>query len=46
MVIPWAGFPLSKLLDRVEPMSSAKYVSFQTLFNPQRMPGQRDGVLD
>ena len=41
MVIPWAGFPLSALLDAVEPLGSAKYVAFQTLLDPKRMPGQR-----
>ncbi len=46
MVIPWAGFPLSKLLDRVEPLSSAKYVAFQTLLDPNRMPNQNRHVLD
>jgi sulfoxide reductase catalytic subunit YedY len=46
MVIPWAGFSLSKLLARVEPMSAAKYVAFQTLHDPQRMPNQRTDVLD
>jgi sulfoxide reductase catalytic subunit YedY len=46
MVIPWAGFSLSKLLDAVEPLSSAKYVAFQTLLDPKRMPGQRSDVLD
>lgn len=45
MVIPWAGFSLSKLLARVEPMSSAKYVAFQTLHDPARMPNQRTRVL-
>ncbi len=40
MVIPWDGFSLSKLLDRVEPKSQAKYVAFQTLFDPKRMPNQ------
>lgn len=45
MVIPWAGFPLSRLLERVEPMGSVKYVAFQTLFDPKRMPGQKDDVL-
>jgi methionine sulfoxide reductase catalytic subunit len=45
MVIPWAGFPLSKLLDRVEPLSDAKYVAFQTLRDPTRMPGQKTDVL-
>src|SRR6185436_12508909 len=28
MVIPWQGFPLSKLLDLVQPTSNARYVSF------------------
>jgi sulfoxide reductase catalytic subunit YedY len=46
MVIPWVGFSLSKLLDQVEPLSEAKYVAFETLFDPQRMPGQRSHVLD
>jgi len=46
MVIPWIGFPLSKLLEKVEPASQANYVAFQTLFDPNRMPNQRTGVLD
>ena len=46
MVIPWVGYSLSKLLNVVEPLSSAKYVAFQTLLDPARMPGQRSDVLD
>ncbi|MGI8735354.1 MAG: protein-methionine-sulfoxide reductase catalytic subunit MsrP [Pyrinomonadaceae bacterium] len=46
MVVPWIGFPLAKLLALVEPTSQAKYVAFQTLFDPQRMPNQSTGVLD
>jgi methionine sulfoxide reductase catalytic subunit len=46
MVIPWDGFSLSKLLDRVEPMSDAKYVAFQTLMDPDRMPNQKTSLLD
>ncbi|HEY5927640.1 MAG TPA: protein-methionine-sulfoxide reductase catalytic subunit MsrP [Kofleriaceae bacterium] len=46
MVIPWVGYSLSKLLALVEPMSSAKYVAFETLFDPKRMPGQRTDVLE
>jgi sulfoxide reductase catalytic subunit YedY len=46
MVIPWAGLPLARLLDRVEPMGSAKYVAFQTLYDPSRMPNQKGTVLD
>ena len=40
MVIPWIGFPLSALLDRVEPLGSAKYVAFETVVRPAEMPGQ------
>ena len=45
MVIPWVGFSLSKLLDLVEPLNDAKYVAFETLLDPKRMPGQRSDVL-
>jgi methionine sulfoxide reductase catalytic subunit len=45
MVIPWVGFPLSALLERFKPTSKARYVQFTTLYDPQRMPGQRVGVL-
>ena len=40
MVIPWVGFPLSALLDQVEPLGSAKYVAFETVVRPEEMPGQ------
>jgi methionine sulfoxide reductase catalytic subunit len=40
MVIPWLGFPLHKLLTAVEPTSSAQYVRFETLYDPEQMPGQ------
>jgi sulfoxide reductase catalytic subunit YedY len=41
MVIPWLGFPIGKLLAEVEPQGSAKFVRFETLHDPERMPGQR-----
>jgi DMSO/TMAO reductase YedYZ molybdopterin-dependent catalytic subunit len=40
MVIPWLGFPLWKLLEQVEPLPEAQYVRFETLYDPQQMPGQ------
>jgi sulfoxide reductase catalytic subunit YedY len=46
MVIPWRGFPLSKLLDMVEPTPEAQYVRFETLYDPDQMPGQRRAVLN
>lgn len=45
MVVPWIGFPLHKLLAMVEPTSDAKYVSFQTLYAPEIMPGQKDRFI-
>ncbi len=45
MVIPWSGFPLAKLLERVEPMGGVEYVAFDTLLDPVRMPGQKGNVL-
>ncbi|MBU2602536.1 MAG: protein-methionine-sulfoxide reductase catalytic subunit MsrP [Actinobacteria bacterium] len=41
MVIPWLGFPLRLLLDDVKPTSEARYVRFQSLDDPERLPGQR-----
>jgi sulfoxide reductase catalytic subunit YedY len=46
MVIPWMGFPLAELLKEVEPMSNAKYVRFETVYDPQQMPGQSGGWFD
>ncbi len=43
MVIPWLGFPLAELLREVEPTSEAQYVRFETLYDPDQMPGQRRG---
>jgi sulfoxide reductase catalytic subunit YedY len=37
MVIPWAGYSLSALLKQVEPLSKAKYVAFQSLYDPKQM---------
>lgn len=46
MVVPWVGFPLSDLLNRVEPGSGAKFVAFETLVRPEEMSGQRSRLLD
>lgn len=45
MVVPWIGFPLSKILALVEPTSNAKYVAFETLYAPEQMPGQKDRFI-
>jgi sulfoxide reductase catalytic subunit YedY len=46
MVIPWLGVPLAHVLDAVEPMENAKFVAFETLLDPVRMPGQKTKVLE
>ncbi|HMK07959.1 MAG TPA: protein-methionine-sulfoxide reductase catalytic subunit MsrP [Anaerolineales bacterium] len=40
MVIPWLGFALGKLIDQVEPMTSAAFVGFTSVLDPEDMPGQ------
>jgi sulfoxide reductase catalytic subunit YedY len=46
MVIPWVGFPLADLIQRLKPTSRAKYVAFTTLLDPEQMPAQQTGLLD
>ncbi len=46
MVIPWQGFELRHLLERVGVQPSAKYVAFETAFRPEEMPGVRIPVID
>jgi len=45
MVIPWLGFPLGDLIQRLEPTQNAKFIQFTTLLDPDQMPGQRTRVL-
>lgn len=45
MVVPWLGFPLKDLVDRLEPTSRARFVEFTTLLDPAQMPGQRTRLL-
>jgi methionine sulfoxide reductase catalytic subunit len=40
MVIPWLGFPLARLLERVEPKPDAQFVRFETIYRPAEMPEQ------
>ena len=41
MTVPWAGFPVNKILSLVEPKTNAKFVKFETFFNPDIAPGQK-----
>ena len=46
MVIPWDGYSLSKLLNQVQPLGSAKYVEFITLADRKQMPGLKSQIID
>ncbi|MEG3640852.1 protein-methionine-sulfoxide reductase catalytic subunit MsrP [Magnetococcus sp. PR-3] len=46
MVVPWIGFPLADLLKRFEPTSRAKYVAFETLYDPKTLKGQKRSIID
>ncbi|MFN3548742.1 MAG: protein-methionine-sulfoxide reductase catalytic subunit MsrP [Mesorhizobium sp.] len=41
MTVPWTGFPLARLIDFAAPLSSAKYVRFETFLDPGMASGQR-----
>jgi sulfoxide reductase catalytic subunit YedY len=46
MIIPWMGFSLSELLNKVKIKPEAKYVKFISVFDPEQMVGQRRAVLN
>ena len=46
MVVPWVGFELADLLDRVGVQPSAKYVAFETALRPDEMRGVRFPVIE
>jgi len=46
MIVPWIGFELADLLNRVGVQPGAKYVAMQTLLRPSQMPGQKQGGID
>ncbi len=41
IVVPWVGFPLADLIKRFKPNSRAKFVAFETLYDPEQMPRAR-----
>lgn len=45
MVIPWMGFSLSQLLSKVTLTSKAKFVEFESVYDPSQMRGQKYPVL-
>lgn len=45
MVVPWIGFPLAELIKMSKPLSNAKYVRFETLYDPNSFPNQRSRLF-
>ena len=41
-IVPYIGYPLSEVLERVEPTANAKYVEFTALLDPKQFRGQRE----
>jgi methionine sulfoxide reductase catalytic subunit len=46
MVIPWDGYSLSKLISKVEPLGSAKFVEFISLADRKQMPGVKSNIIE
>ncbi|MDZ4392731.1 protein-methionine-sulfoxide reductase catalytic subunit MsrP [Cypionkella sp.] len=46
MIVPWQGFQLSGLLQKLGVKPEAKYVAFETLVRPEEMPGISGGMID
>ncbi len=46
MIIPWIGIPLSAVIKAAQPKPKAKYVAFETIWDPKQMPGQQRQILD
>ena len=42
MAVPWTGFPMEKLIRKVEPRSTAQYIRFVTFYRPDEAIGQRE----
>jgi sulfoxide reductase catalytic subunit YedY len=45
MVVPWVGFSLANLLKLAKPLSTAHFVKFTTIQQPETMPNQRNNVM-
>jgi sulfoxide reductase catalytic subunit YedY len=45
MVVPWIGFPMKMLLEKVQPKAEAQYVRMLTFLDADMAPQQRDPYL-
>jgi sulfoxide reductase catalytic subunit YedY len=45
MVVPWQGFSLAQLLKQVKPLSTAKFVKFTSVYQPEVMVNQKNNSM-
>lgn len=45
MVVPWIGIKLKDFIEYVKPLSSAKYIQFETLLDEEMFPDQARGIF-
>ena len=46
MVVPWIGFELRRLVEKVKPLYDANYVSFESILDRENLPGQKRNILN
>jgi len=46
IVVPWIGFSFNVLARLVEPTPKARYVAFQSFYDPRQMPQAKYGGID
>jgi sulfoxide reductase catalytic subunit YedY len=46
MVIPWVGFPLANLIEKCQPAANARFVAFESHYDPRQMPRSLDLPFD
>ena len=46
MVVPWIGFELNEIIKLAKPLSSAKYVAFESILDKDNLPGQKRNILN
>ena len=45
MVVPWIGFELNQIIKLAKPTYKAKYVAFESVYDPENLPGQKRNTL-
>ena len=45
MVVPWIGFELNQIIKLAKPTYKAKYLAFESVYDPENLPGQKRNIL-